>query len=110
MGGGIGRRIGDLERRASKPTETGRSEVFLHLKTILDELAYLKQSCAPGLRGGVPIEPENIPQKVLGPDYTHRQLLELAISRSVESGRVPAERSQANLEYMCEMGREDLSE
>ena len=108
--GSIDRRIEDLERRYSETTEHGRSESFTHLVAILDELAHLRQSCAPGLRGGVPIEPENIPQKVLGPDYTHRQLLELAVSRSVEAGRVPAERAQDYLEYLCQTSRKDRAD
>ena len=109
--GSLERRIEDLERRCSKTTESGRSETFTALITILNELSYLKQSCAErwtGPKNSILVEGENVPRKVLGPGYTRRQLLELAVSRSVEAGRVPAERGQGYLEYLCEMSSKDL--
>src|SRR3712207_5758736 len=105
---GVEDRLRRLERSVSETTEPERSEAFTHLKDLLNELAYLRQSSAPGLRGGVPIEPANIPRKILGPTYTHRQLLELAVRRSVEHRGVPAECRQQYLECLCEVSRNDL--
>jgi hypothetical protein len=51
---------------------------------ILNEVALLKASGAGGFRGGVPIEPEDIPGKILGADYTWEQLVELASRRVLE--------------------------
>lgn len=109
--GGIDRRIQNLERHLSEETtEPGRSETRTHLIAILDELSYLRQSCASGLRGGVPIVPANIPRRILGARYTHRQLLELAITRSVDAGSVPADRAHHYLECICAMIRKDLDD
>jgi hypothetical protein len=99
MGNVDRRRIENLERRFSKPTEPGRSEVSKHLKTILNELATLKSSCAVYYRGGVRMDPENIPRKILGPDYTNEDLWRLAVERTVEDGRVPVERKQGYIEW-----------
>jgi hypothetical protein len=104
--GSVDRRIEALERRFSETTEPGRSETFTHLKAILDELAYLKQSCAErwtGEKNMTCVEGEDIPRKMLGPGYTHRQFLELAVDRSVEDGGVPVERQQGYLEYLCKL-------
>jgi hypothetical protein len=106
--GSIDRRIGALERQfaadsaARGPQEP--SEVITHLRAILREFAMLKASCAPGLRGGVPIEPENIPRRILGPGYTHDELLRLAVERTVEAGSTPAERADVYLKFMRDVG------
>ena len=100
----------NVGRSLSETTESGRSENFTHLVSILDELAHLRQSCAErwtGPKNSIRAEGENIPRKVLGPGYTYRQLLELAVRRSVEAGRVPSERSQDYLESLCEMMAEE---
>lgn len=53
-------------------------------RMILDEFARLKASRAVHYRGGAPIEPEDIPGKILGPDYTAEDMLDLAVRRVVE--------------------------
>jgi hypothetical protein len=109
--GSVDRRIENLERRFSETTEPGRSEASTHLRIILDELAYLKQSRAvrwTGAKKNIPLDGENIPRRILGPDYTRRQLLELAVDRSVESGGVPVERRQGYLEFLYKLSRENL--
>jgi hypothetical protein len=98
--GSVNRRIGDLERRLAGTANPGRSETFGHLAAILDELALLKSGRAVYYRGGVRMEPENIPRKILGPDYTHADLSRLAVTRSVESGKVPAERTEAYIKFL----------
>jgi hypothetical protein len=67
---------------------------------ILGELAALRASGATHLRAGVRVEPEDIPRRTLGPDYTRGQLLGLAVSRAVESGKVPAERAHDYLDFL----------
>jgi hypothetical protein len=109
--GSVDRRIEDLERRFSETTKPESSLALTHLKIILNEIAYLKQSCAErwtGHRNQTRVEGENIPRKILGPGYTHRQLLELAVERAVEDGGVPVERSQGYLEYLCGLSGEPL--
>ncbi len=109
--GSLERRIENLERRFSATTQSGRSETFKHLVAILDELAYLRQSCAErwtGPQNTILVEGENVPRKVLGLGYTRRQLLELAVSRSVEAGRVPAERAQDYRECLFALSRQNL--
>lgn len=101
--GSLERRIQELEGRVSADAVQGPSESFTRLKEILNELAALKASCANGFRGGVEIEPENIPRQILGPGYTHGELLELAVSRTVEAGKAPAERAPAYLDYLREL-------
>jgi hypothetical protein len=57
------------------------------VRDILDELARLKASRAVHYRGGTPmvrIEPEDIPGKILGPDYTKEDVMELARRRVLE--------------------------
>jgi hypothetical protein len=51
---------------------------------IMDELSALKSSQAVHYRGGVRIEPQNLPQKYLGDNYTREELRELAIARGLE--------------------------
>ena len=98
--GGLGRRIGGLERRLQAGEPRGPSAAFSHLMAILGELAALRASGATHLRGGVRVEPEDIPRRVLGPGYTHGQLVGLAVSRAVEAGKVPAERAQDYLDFL----------
>lgn len=99
----IDRRIQKLEEQLAATDTPESDESFLHLQHILDELAALKSSCAEGLRGGVPIVPKNIPGKILGPGYTHAQLMGLAVSRCVEAGTVPAERAHDYLQYLRDL-------
>ena len=54
------------------------------LAAIYDELSRLRSSQAVHYRGGVRIEPENLPEKLLGPGYTHAELRELAVARGLE--------------------------
>jgi hypothetical protein len=59
---------------------------------IMDELSALKSSRAERYRGGVRIEPEDIPARILGSDYTPEELRELAILRALEKrGKSPVE-------------------
>lgn len=102
--GSLERRIQELEGRVSADSVRGPSPAFTHLREILNELAALKVSCAGGFRGGVEVEPENIPRKILGPGYTHADLLGLAVSRTVEAGKAPAERARAYVEYLRGIG------
>ena len=102
--GSLERRIQELEGRIDTDSVRGPSESFTHLREILNELAALKASCADGFRGGVEIEPESIPRKILGPNYTHGDLLGLAVSRTVEAGKAPTERARVYLDYLREIG------
>ena len=107
--GGLDRRIGNLER-AFEDAPRGPSAAFAHLLAILDELAALRSSGAAHCRGGVRVEPEDVPRKVLGPGYTHGQLLGLAVSRAVEAGKVPTERAHDYVDHMramCERNGKD---
>jgi hypothetical protein len=54
------------------------------LGAIFDEISALKSSRAVHYRGGVRIEPANLPEKLLGPGYTRAELRELAIARGLE--------------------------
>jgi hypothetical protein len=80
------RRLHALETlfQESEDAASPRPRPNRELWAILDELASLKASRAVGYRGGVRIEPEDIPQKILGPDYTRPELWELAIARGLE--------------------------
>jgi hypothetical protein len=85
--GNIHTRLETLEERIQPPDTP--SPTFLRLRAVLDELASLKSSCAVHYRGGTPmvrIEPENIPRKLLGPGYTHRELHQLACERASGAG------------------------
>ncbi len=83
---------GRLERLEASVPDPPKppSRDSLNLRAILDELHRLKASGAPGFRGGVPIVPEDIPGKILGPDYTHEELCELAVERALEERGEPA--------------------
>src|SRR5215204_3047427 len=85
--GNIHARLEDLEERIE--SSDGPSPTSLKLRAVLDELAYLKGSCAVHYRGGTPmvrVEPENIPRQILGPGYTQRDLHRLAAERAAEAG------------------------
>jgi len=90
-------------------------------RMILDEFAKLKASRAVHYRGGVPTEPEDIPGKILGPDYTAEDMMELVIRRVVEDqytdlspesrryiadGWVETIQSWTRLDWMVSAGRE----
>jgi hypothetical protein len=107
--GDIEKRITELEKLTETPNPT-RSDTLKTLYAILDEIASLKSSCAPHLRGGVPIEPENIPRQILGPGYTHGELLSLAVERAAQKGTYPPEESPRWEAVMIGMSRVDLDE
>lgn len=101
--GSIGRRIQDLEEQFNAEPYRKPSQAFTDLKTILNELSYLKQSCADRWIGEVNQTREtgeNIPRRVLGPGYTHGELLGLAVTRTVEAGTVSPGRAHAYLDYL----------
>jgi hypothetical protein len=68
--GSIDKRLGDLERLVEPPEDESRALRWAVSRDILNEFACLKRSRAVGYRGGVRIEPEDIPGKILGPGYT----------------------------------------
>jgi hypothetical protein len=90
------RRMQALERRFAAAIDTdARSGPDPDLIAIFDELSALKSSRAVHYRAGVRIEPENIPQKILGDNYTRAELRELAIARAFEGqGRSAAEMAE----------------
>lgn len=94
------RRLEDLEQRILQTAHPESSAASVHLRAILDELAALKSSCAEHERGGFHVEPENIPRRILGGGYTHADLWRLAVSRSVGTGTVPAERAEAYVRFL----------
>ena len=96
-------RLKKLEDSIPKPPEPPSAD-FLNMTAILDEIAHLRSSCASGLRGGVPIVPEDIPGKILGPSYTQRQLYELAVRRALEKRGVPKEEEARYVEALEVMG------
>ena len=81
--GSIDKRLGNLERFVGTPDE-GSEHRRTVVRDILDEFARLKASGAVHHRGGVRIEPEDIPGKILGPGYTSEQMWELAAKRVSE--------------------------
>jgi hypothetical protein len=85
--GSLENRISRLEGRIEPPEDLGAELRRAVVRDILDELARLKASRAVHYRGGnppTPIEPENIPGKILGPGYTTGQMVELAVRRVFE--------------------------
>jgi len=124
--GSLERRLEALEGRTrdilserEDDEKLGRQRAITRM--ILDEFARLKASRAVHYRGGVPIEPEDIPGKILGPEYTTDDMMELAIRRVVpeqyadlseESRQYIADgwnetiRSWTRLDWMVSAGRE----
>ena len=82
----IDKRIEALEGFIGPPEEEDphRETAKALMRAILDEHAHLKASRAGGSRGGVPIVPEDIPGKVLGPGYTTGDVVRLAVRRVAE--------------------------
>lgn len=83
---GIEKRIEALEGLIGAPEDEGtaRETAKVLMRAILDEFARLKASRAGGSRGGVPIVPEDIPGKILGPGYTTGEMVRLACRRVAE--------------------------
>ena len=77
-------RISRLEGRFEPPEDEHAAVRRAITRMILNEFASLKASRAGGYRGGVPIVPEDIPFRELGPGYTTGQLMGLAVRRVVE--------------------------
>jgi hypothetical protein len=90
--GSVDRRIEELERLLAESGEPrGPSRQMI---AILNEVASLKASCADrwtGEKNMTRVEGENIPRKVLGPGYTHRDLWRLAVERASASEALPEE-------------------
>jgi hypothetical protein len=87
-GCGVSRSIRDrvdrLEAQREPFQEEDAARRYAIATEFLDEVAGLKFSRAAGFRGGVPIEPEDIPGKLLGTNYTWGQLVRLAVRRVFE--------------------------
>ena len=83
---GIERRIEALEGLIGRQEEEGPDAATRRalLRAILNEHAALKASRAGGFRGGVPIVPEDLPGKILGPGYTVGDVVGLAVRRVAE--------------------------
>ena len=77
-------RVGRLEAQIEPAQDEGAARRYAIATEILDEVAGLKSSRAAGFRGGVPIEPEDIPGKILGANYTWGQLVRLGVRRVLE--------------------------
>jgi hypothetical protein len=85
--GGLDRRLKRVEERIPPPVDEGDALRRAMMHAIMDELGRLKSSRATGYRGGdppIPIVPEDIPFKELGPGYTTGLMVELAIRRVFE--------------------------
>ena len=82
--GSIGKRLENLERLVGPPEDESAERRRSVAREILDEFARLKASGAVHYRGGVRIEPEDIPGKILGAGYTSEQMWELAAKRVSE--------------------------
>jgi hypothetical protein len=79
--GSIENRLRRLEEKAAAQ-EPEYTPAFVKMVAVLDELAALRGSGAVHYRGGVPIEPEDIPGRTLGPGHTYGQLYALAAERA----------------------------
>ena len=73
-----------LEQMFAETSEARRIGPDPDWVAIMDELSALKSSWAVHYRAGQRIEPENLPEKLLGEGYTRTELLELAIARGLE--------------------------
>jgi hypothetical protein len=83
--GSIDNRIGRLEQNRPPKEDPEADLKWAVTCDILEEYSRLKASRAKNVsRGGVPIEPEDIPGRVLGEEYTHGQMMELAVRRVFE--------------------------
>jgi hypothetical protein len=82
--GSIDKRLEVLERLVGPPEDQAAERRRSVTREILDEFARLKSSRAVHYRAGMRIEPEAIPGKILGPDYTTEQLWALAAKRVFE--------------------------
>ncbi len=81
----VDNRIGRLERDRPPKEDPEAALKWAVSRDILNEFAALKASRAKNVsRGGVPIEPEDTPGKILGEGYTHGQLMGLAVRRVFE--------------------------
>ncbi len=98
--GSIDRRLQDLEERFAAGSAHEPSEISRHLRAVLDEFAALKQSCAVRWTPEGTVPGENVPRRVLGPGYTHEDLWRLAVLRTVDAGRAPAERVEAYVGFL----------
>ena len=78
------KRVDALEQKFSEPSEGRPRGLDPDLAAIFDEISALKSSRAVRYRAGERIEPENLPEKLLGEGYTHAELRELAIARGLE--------------------------
>ena len=81
--GSIDKRLENLERLVRSPDENSEHR-WTVVRDILNEFARLKASRAVHYCGGVRIEPEDIPARILGPDYTTEQVWELVARRVSE--------------------------
>jgi hypothetical protein len=82
--GSIESRISRLEGRIEPPEDERAALRHAVMRDILNEFARLKASRAHGYRGGVPIVPQDIPGKILGPGYSTGEMVELAVRRVFE--------------------------
>ena len=85
MRGNIRVRLDRIEARMPAP-EDGPSGASEKLRAVLDELASLKSSGASYYRGGVLVEGEDVPGRILGPGYTFGGLVRLAAERAADGG------------------------
>jgi hypothetical protein len=96
--GSLERRLFDLEASLLPREVTSKSEAGKKVRAVLQELARLKASCATRHTGG------NIPLQLLGPGYTHRELVSLAASRASEAGAFPEDEIEAATVTMLSLG------
>lgn len=114
--GNIHRRVEDLEQRAARRQPAEKSEAFRKISAVLDELAYLKQSCADrwtGPSNSVRVPDENIPRQILGPGYTQGDLCQLAAERAADKGAFDHDeipQAVATLRHLREQRKDDWDE
>jgi hypothetical protein len=97
------KRVQALEKRFAEPGGAHARGPNPDTIAVLDELAALRASEAVHHRGGVPIETGNIPQKILGDNYTRREFRELAVSRALKKrGYSEAEVAERMPHYLAE--------
>jgi hypothetical protein len=112
----LDRRIQALERLFGEPGDTMPDTLDPDVVAVLDEYGSLKSSMSDkhfrgSPDGPVPIEPENIPKKILGLTYTQGEFRELAIARGLErrgySASEIARRIPEYLAFFEELGRDE---